>query len=58
MVLFAGTLTALLLFLMDLRAGHRWLLLLTAAAAAAFAVRELRVADPSSTCGCSAATAR
>ena len=46
MVLFAGTLTALLLFLMDLRAGHWWLLLLTAAAAAAFAVRELHVADP------------
>jgi MFS family permease len=46
MALFAGTLTALLLFLMDLRAGHWWLLLLTAAAATAFAVRELRVADP------------
>jgi hypothetical protein len=45
-VLFAGTLTALLLFLMDLRAGHWWLLLLTAAVAAAFAVRELHVADP------------
>jgi MFS family permease len=45
-VLFAGTLTALLLFLMDLRAGHWWLLLLTAAAAAAFAARELHVADP------------
>ena len=45
-VLFAGTLTALLLFLMDLRADHWWLLLLTAATAAAFTVRELHVADP------------
>jgi MFS family permease len=44
--LFATTLTTLLLFLMDLRLDRWWLLLLTAVAAAGFAGRELRVAEP------------
>jgi MFS family permease len=44
--LFAATLTALLLFLMDPHLSGLWLLALTAAAAAAFTVRELRVAEP------------
>jgi hypothetical protein len=46
MLLFAGTLTALLLFLMELRADRWWLLLVTAALAAGFGLRELRTADP------------
>jgi hypothetical protein len=44
--LFAGMLTALLLFLMSPRVDHWWLLVLTAAAAAGFASRELRVPEP------------
>jgi MFS family permease len=44
--LFVAMLTALLLFLMDPRAGHWWVLLLTAAAATGFALRELRAAEP------------
>jgi MFS family permease len=44
--LFAAMLTALLLFLMELRPDRWWLLLLTIAAAVAFGVRELRVAEP------------
>ncbi|GHH72869.1 hypothetical protein GCM10018793_10570 [Streptomyces sulfonofaciens] len=46
MGLFAATLTSLLLFLMDPSAAHWYLPVLTAAAAAGFAVRELRVAEP------------
>jgi len=46
MALFTGTLVSLLLFLMDLRAAHWYLLVLTAVAGAAFAVRELRTATP------------
>jgi hypothetical protein len=46
MILFAGMLTALLLFLMDPRTGHWYLLLVAAAAGAAFAIRELRVPEP------------
>jgi MFS family permease len=45
-VLFAGMLTALLLFLMDPHLSGLWLLGLTAVLAAGFAVRELRVAEP------------
>jgi MFS family permease len=45
-VLFAGMLVALLLFLMDLRLGHWYLLVLTAAAAAGLALRELRTTEP------------
>ncbi|WP_316741712.1 MFS transporter [Streptomyces sp. MK7] len=46
MVLFAAMLVALMLFLMEPRADHWYLPLLAAAAGAAFAVRELRVARP------------
>jgi MFS family permease len=46
MVLFAAMLTALLLFLMSPRLGHWYLLVGTAAAATAFARRELRTAEP------------
>jgi MFS family permease len=46
MALFAGMLTALLVFLMDLRPDHWYLALLAAAAGAGFAVRELRTTDP------------
>ena len=46
MGLFAGTLVALLLFLMHPRVEDWYLLVLTAAAAAAFAARELAHADP------------
>ena len=46
MVLFAGMLTALLLFLMNPRIGDWYLLVLTLAAGAALALRELRTADP------------
>ncbi|HEV7655576.1 MAG TPA: MFS transporter [Mycobacteriales bacterium] len=44
--LFAGMLTALLLFLMELRPDRWWLAVLTLAAAAAFGLRELRVPEP------------
>jgi MFS family permease len=44
--LFTATLVALLLFLMNIRVDLLWLLAVAAAAAAAFAVRELRHADP------------
>ncbi|MEC3994852.1 MFS transporter [Actinacidiphila sp. DG2A-62] len=43
MALFAATLVTLLLFLMDPRLSHGYLLLLTAAAGAGFWIRELRV---------------
>ncbi len=43
MALFAATLVTLLLFLMDPRLSHWYLLLLTAAAGAGFWIRELRV---------------
>ncbi|WP_286157990.1 MFS transporter [Streptomyces sp. CB03911] len=46
MALFAATLTALMLFLMDPRPAHRYLPVLAAVAAASFARRELRVAQP------------
>ncbi|MFF8594699.1 MFS transporter [Streptomyces sp. NPDC015220] len=46
MVLFAGTLVALMLFLTAPRTDRWYLPLLAAAAGAAFAVRELRVAQP------------
>jgi MFS family permease len=46
MILFAGMLSALLVFLMSPRAGHWYLLLLMMAAAAGLAARELRVAEP------------
>ncbi|MFD0923052.1 MFS transporter [Saccharopolyspora rosea] len=46
MALFAGTLVALLLFLMHPRTSGWYLLVLTAVGAAAFAVRELRAANP------------
>ncbi|AOR30272.1 MFS transporter [Streptomyces fodineus] len=46
MALFALMLVALMLFLMDPRADRWYLPVLSAAAAAAFAVRELRVPDP------------
>jgi MFS family permease len=45
-VLFAAMLTTLLLFLMDPHVTGLWLLALTAATAAGFAVRELRVTEP------------
>jgi MFS family permease len=44
--LFAGMLTALMLFLMDPHLSGLWLLALTVVAGAGFAVRELRVGDP------------
>ena len=44
--LFTAMLTSLLLFLMDLRLDRWWLLLLTVAAGAVFARRELRTAAP------------
>jgi MFS family permease len=46
MGLFAGTLVALLLFLLDPRVDDWYLLVITVAAAAAFTVRELSHADP------------
>ncbi|MFD6532720.1 MFS transporter [Streptomyces sp. NPDC060184] len=46
MGLFAATLTSLLLFLMNLHLRNWYLLLIVAAAGAAFAVRELRTATP------------
>ncbi|MFJ6038535.1 MFS transporter [Streptomyces ardesiacus] len=46
MALFAAMLVSLLLFLMNLHLRDWYLLLLSAAAAAAFAVRELRAATP------------
>nr|BFD81086.1 MFS transporter [Streptomyces sp. Xyl84] len=46
MVLFAGTLVSLMLFLMRPRADHWYLPVLAVAAGAAFAVRELRAAEP------------
>jgi MFS family permease len=45
-LLFAVTMVAVLLFLMDARAGFAWLLGAAAAAGAGFAARELRHADP------------
>ncbi|PZF61143.1 MFS transporter [Curtobacterium sp. MCBD17_034] len=45
-LLFAATLLALLLFLMDLRPALVWLLVVAVAAAVAFTVRELRAVDP------------
>jgi nicotinamidase-related amidase/predicted MFS family arabinose efflux permease len=44
--LFALTLTALLVFLMDIESGRLFLLLVVAAGAAAFAARELRAEQP------------
>jgi MFS family permease len=44
--LFAGTLTALMVFLMSPSAGHLWLLGLTIVLAAGFVLREFRYADP------------
>ncbi|MFD8911610.1 MFS transporter [Streptomyces sp. NPDC059575] len=46
MALFAATLTSLLLFLMNLHLRDGYLLLIAAAAGTAFALRELRAADP------------
>lgn len=46
MALFAVLLVALMLFLMDPRAGRWYLPVLSAAAAGGFALRELRVPDP------------
>ncbi|CAG6398571.1 MFS transporter [Actinacidiphila cocklensis] len=46
MALFAAMLVSLLLFLMNLRAGAWYLPVVTAAAAAAFTVRELRASTP------------
>ncbi|MEU6576692.1 MFS transporter [Streptomyces sp. NPDC046805] len=46
MALFAVMLVSLMFFLMSPRAAHWYLPVLSAAAAAAFAVRELRVPDP------------
>jgi MFS family permease len=46
MLLFAGTLVALMLFLMNPGLGHWYLLALALAAAAALAVRELRTVGP------------
>ncbi|MFF0465291.1 MFS transporter [Streptomyces mexicanus] len=46
MALFAAMLVALLLFLMNLRLGSWYLLVLAVVAAAGFAVRELRAATP------------
>jgi MFS family permease len=45
-LLFAATLVSLLLFLMNLHVGWLWLLGLAAVFGAAFALRELRTADP------------
>lgn len=45
-LLFAGTLVALLLFLMEPRTTHWYLLVISAGAGAGFAVRELRAAEP------------
>ena len=45
-VLFAAMLIALMLFLMDPHPSGLWLLAVTGAAAAGFALRELRVAEP------------
>ncbi|MFF3581221.1 MFS transporter [Streptomyces mirabilis] len=46
MALFAGLLAALMFFLMKPRADHWWLLVLAVGAATAFALREVRVAEP------------
>ena len=46
MALFAATLISLLLFLMDPRAAHWYLPVLTAGAATGFAIRELRLEEP------------
>lgn len=46
MALFAALLVSLMLFLMAPRAGHWYLPVIAAVAAAGFAVRELRVPDP------------
>lgn len=46
MALFAGLLTSFLLFLMNPRADHWYLPVITVLAAAALTVRELRVAEP------------
>ncbi|MEU4152833.1 MFS transporter [Streptomyces sp. NPDC026659] len=46
MALFAATLTSLLLFLMNLHLRDWYLLLIAAVAGTAFALRELRAADP------------
>jgi MFS family permease len=46
MALFAATLVALLLFLMSPEAGHWYLVVLAVAAAAGFALRESRAAEP------------
>jgi MFS family permease len=46
MLLFAGMLLALLVFLMDIEAAHAYLLAIAAAAGVAFALRELRTSDP------------
>ncbi|MGQ4513967.1 MFS transporter [Streptomyces sp. DW26H14] len=46
MALFAATLTSLLLFLMNLHLANWYLLVIVAAAGAAFALRELRAAVP------------
>ncbi|HEX6446817.1 MAG TPA: MFS transporter [Streptosporangiales bacterium] len=45
-LLFAGTLVALLLFLMEPGTSHWYLLVISAAVGAGFAVRELRTAEP------------
>uniref|UniRef100_UPI00062551F3 MFS transporter n=1 Tax=Streptomyces odonnellii TaxID=1417980 RepID=UPI00062551F3 len=45
-LLFTATLVSLLLFLMDTRLDRVWLLAVTVPAAAGFALRELRAADP------------
>lgn len=45
-LLFAGMLVALLLFLMNPRTGHWYLLVIGVGVGAAFAIRELRAADP------------
>jgi MFS family permease len=45
-LLFAATLTALLLFLMNLRVGLLWLLATAVLAGVGFTLRELRCADP------------
>lgn len=46
MALFAATLTAFMMFLMEPQLSRWWLLVLCAAFGAAFAVRELRIASP------------
>jgi MFS family permease len=45
-VLFASTLVALLLFLMNARPGLLWVLVISVVAAVGFTLRELRVQDP------------